>query len=70
MENYKNLGNDSGVTAFEIGKDYILVQFKNHTYEYNYITPGEVHTNNMKSLARRGKGLNGYINKYVRAKLL
>jgi hypothetical protein len=38
METYKNLGGDSGVSAFEIGEEYIEVKFSgtSRTYVYSY----------------------------------
>ena len=36
MQHYKNLGGDSGVSAFELGEDYIKVQFNDGSvYLYN-----------------------------------
>lgn len=37
MERYKNLGRDSGVSAYEIGDDSITVQFSTgEVYLYTY----------------------------------
>lgn len=67
MTHYKNLGNDSGVVAFEIGKTHIAVQFENNSvYEYTYHSAGREHIENMKTLALQGEGLNSYINKHVK----
>lgn len=65
MEKYKNTNGNSGVAAYEIGPDYILVQFFNTpgTYTYSYRRAGRVHVENMKQLARNGSGLGTYINK-------
>jgi len=40
MERYRNAGGDSGVSAYEIGPDYIRVKFSgtSHTYTYSYKT--------------------------------
>lgn len=66
---YLNLGGNSGVTAYELGKDYIIVEFRGKSlYLYNYERPGRVDVENMKKLAVHGQGLNTYINKYVRKK--
>ena len=41
MQLYKNSGGDSGVSAFEIGDDYIKVQFKDGSvYLYNNSSAG------------------------------
>ncbi len=69
MEKYRNSGGDSGVSAFEIGSDFIIVIFKgNHKpYRYSYGGgAGQNHVETMKRLAISGNGLNAYINNYVR----
>ena len=68
METYNNTGNDSGVSAYEIGSDYIRVQFSGSTrnYTYSYGKAGCTHVNNMKQLARNGSGLNSYINRHTK----
>ena len=50
--------------AYEIGNDYIIVQFKNgkHAfYKYTHVRTGMVHVEEMKRLAIIGKGLNSFI---------
>jgi hypothetical protein len=68
MERYRNSGGDSGVSAYEIGSDYILVKFFGtaRTYRYSYQKAGQNHVENMKRLAQSGNGLNSYINKYAK----
>ena len=68
MERYRNLGRDSGVSAYEIGADYIIVKFSStiRTYTYSYGKAGATHVENMKRLAQNGRGLNSYINQYVK----
>ena len=67
MENYKNLGGNSGVKAFEIGSDFIKVKFSdNSIYLYSYRKPGRSHVETMKTLAKNGSGLNSYINLNVK----
>lgn len=67
MERYKNLGGNSGDIAFEIGLDYIRVQFSDGSlYLYNNEITGSQNINHMKGLASRGYGLNSFINKAVR----
>lgn len=68
MERYRNSGGDSGVSAYEIGPDYIKVKFSgtSRTYTYSYRRAGSSHVEQMKVLALRGNGLNSYINRYVK----
>lgn len=64
MEPYKNLGGDSGVAAYQLGGDFIIVQFKSGqwtVYTYTYQSAGSSAVETMKSLARQGHGLNSYI---------
>lgn len=69
MERYRNSGGNSGVYAYEIGNDFIKVQFKDRkTYLYTYSSAGRHHIEQIKAIAIRGKGLNSYINTYVKDK--
>lgn len=69
MERYKNLGNDSGVSAYEIGENFIKIQFHDGAlYLYNYQSAGIDNIEHMKKLAIAGQGLNSFINKVVRKK--
>ena len=71
MERYRNSGGDSGVDSYQIGSDYIDVKFngtiKVYRYSYNGAA-GQNHVENMKSLAKKGSGLNAYINNNVKFK--
>ncbi len=67
MERYKNVGGDSGVTGYEIGSDYIRVQFSDGSvYLYTYASAGSNNIEQMKTLAIAGEGLNAFINRNVR----
>lgn len=67
MQQYKNLGGNSGVLAYEIGSDYIKVEFKDSAvYLYTYASAGSQNIEEMKRLAIGGEGLNGFINIQVR----
>ena len=69
MEKYKNTKGDSGVEFYEIGSDFIIVQFINDgTYLYNYQIPGSSHVERMKKLAIKGRGLSTYISTNIRKK--
>lgn len=67
MQRYKNLGGNSGVTAYETGAEYLALQFHDgRVYVYDYTRPGQRHVEKMKKLAASGRGLTTYLNKYVR----
>ncbi len=67
MEQYRNLGGNSGVTAYEIGSDFIKVMFKDGSlYLYNYESTGQQDVETMKELATAGTGLNSFISSKVR----
>lgn len=61
---YKDLGGDSGVSAFAVEAEAIIVRFKRgkHThYKYTYSSAGSHAVEKMKILACAGKGLNSFI---------
>jgi hypothetical protein len=67
MEKYKNRKGDSGVQSYEIGSDFIIVQFVNDgSYLYNHEIPGSSHVERMKKLAVKGKGLSTYISTNIK----
>lgn len=67
MQLYANLNGNSGVSRFESGENYIIVEFTTGAiYTYTYLSAGKERIEMMKSLALSGKGLNSYINKYAR----
>jgi hypothetical protein len=69
MERYRNSSGTSGVNSFEIGNDYIRIKFTGSSKTYQYSYQGKArsnHVENMKTLARRGSGLNSYINQHVK----
>jgi hypothetical protein len=67
MQHYRNLSGQSGVTDYEIGHDWIIVQFaEGATYRYDHATTGWQHVERMKLLARTGRGLSGYIAQHAR----
>lgn len=66
MQRYKNLGGDSGVSAYEIGAESITVRFSTGTlYRYTYRSAGSASIEKMKLFAAAGEGLNSYIKRYV-----
>lgn len=67
MERYKNLGGNSNVSAYEIGADYIKVQFRDSAiYTYDGQKAGMANVEHMKMLATAGHGLNSFINLHVK----
>lgn len=66
VKRYKNLDGDSGVAAYEIGDDSILVQFKSGaSYAYTYASAGRSNIEHMKRLAVAGEGLSTFISRHV-----
>ncbi len=67
MERYKNLSGKSGILAYELGDDYIKIEFEDGaTYLYTYTNTGKENVEAMKALAVQGEGLTTYINQYIR----
>jgi hypothetical protein len=72
MQAYKNFSGQSNVSRFEIGGNYIVVEFKTrgkdgrNTYKYSYGSTGQRNVDHMKSLAEAGRGLNSFVNATVR----
>lgn len=67
MQKYKDITGHSGVTDFEIGKDYIKVRFKSReVYNYSHTNPGKKQVETMKELALAGKGLSTFISQFVK----
>jgi hypothetical protein len=67
MEHYMNIDSDSGVSGYEIGVDFIRVQFSTGAiYLYTYASAGQDKIDQMKELAQMGNGLNAFINTSVR----
>jgi hypothetical protein len=67
MERYANLSGDSSVAFYEIGADFIRVQFSDGAiYLYNYGSAGAENIEHMKTLAQGGRGLGSFIIKNVK----
>jgi len=67
MQRYISKANNSGVTAYETGSDFIRVRFVDGSvYEYNSLKPGKIHVKRMKHLAGQGRGLSTYISQHVK----
>lgn len=62
-----NSDHDSGVMAYSIEKNGIIVLFREGWYYlYDNIKPGAEHLKNMIVLAKKGEGLSTYISQHVR----
>ena len=57
-------GKKSGVTAYEIGKDFIIVEFRRVCYVYTYASAGSSTIETMKSLASASSGLSTFISQH------
>ncbi len=69
MITYLDKTGQSGVEAFEIRDESIVVKFKRDgKYLYNYQVPGKQHVEKMKRLATAGRGLSTYISRNVQKK--
>ena len=66
MQTYANKGGNSGIFGYENGDDFIIVEFEEYLYKYSHVKPGKTHVEEMKKLAKRGEGLNTYINRNVK----
>ncbi len=67
MTAYENLSGNSGVTAYEIGDDWVKVQFQHGwIYLYNVESAGSTNVGEMKLLAQSGQGLSGFISRNVK----
>lgn len=69
MTAYRNRSGRSGVAAYALLDDALIVKFDDGaTYLYGPARPGRHHVGRMKSLAMSGRGLDAYIRRYVREK--
>ena len=66
MERYRNIVGNSGIAAYEIGEDYIVVQFEDGgRYRYSYASAGRENVERLKGLAKAGQGLNTFLSTEV-----
>lgn len=62
MQRYRNLSGDSGVTAYEIRRHAIVVEFVNGSaYLYTDASAGVARLAAMRRLAEAGQGLSTFI---------
>lgn len=60
---FSKSGKESGVTAYEIGEDYITVMFGNKSYTYSEQRNGKDTVDYMKVLAANSEGLSTFISR-------
>jgi len=66
MEQYRNLTGNSGVKSYEIGADYITIEFNDGAiYRYTHASAGKENVERMKGLARAGQGLSTFVSTTV-----
>jgi hypothetical protein len=66
MERYRNLSGNSGVDAYELGGDFIMIRFRpGVVYWYTAASVGARHLAVLKRLAQRGQGLGTYISQHA-----
>lgn len=62
MQQYANNSGKSGVLAYLIGSDFIVVQFPHNSfYKYTYSSAGQSAIEAMKRFAQNGSGLGTFI---------
>ncbi len=67
MKKYQDKHSNSGIYAYELGDDFIRVQFKsNSIYLYTDAITGQQNVTQMKLLAERGRGLCTFISKIIK----
>lgn len=67
MNIYNNVGGNSGVRAYQLDDDSIIIQFSDYSkYEYTSSSVGGSNLSKMKILAVKGSGLNSFINLNVK----
>jgi hypothetical protein len=66
LTRYGSLDGDSGVIAYQIGDDWIKLEFPGKLYLYNHSSAGIDKIEPMKDRARAGRGLASYVSRHVR----
>ncbi|MDG9729312.1 hypothetical protein OXI21_02625 [Ignatzschineria sp. RMDPL8A] len=67
MTPYLNLVGYSGVSAYDVQDDGIVIQYSNGAeYLYSYEKPGKDDVEEMIRLAEIGEGLNRFVNRRVK----
>ena len=67
MQKYAGQTRRGGVVAFEVGPDWIDVQFTSGwVYRFSHQRPGPLRVDHMKSLAMSGQWLSTFISRHVK----
>ena len=67
MQRYKNISGNSGVIAYQTGRDSITIEFEDGAiYRYTCKSAGRANIEQMKALAAAGKGLSTFVVRHVR----
>lgn len=67
MHRYRNRSGESGVVAYELGKDSITIQFAGgERYLYTARSAGQDNIAKMRALAEDGRGLSTFISQQIR----
>ena len=67
MHRYRNQSGESGVTANDIGKDSITIEFAGgDRYLYTGRSAGAENIVKMQELAREGRGLSTFVSQHIR----
>ena len=67
MKRYRNLSGNSGVAAYESGRDSITLQFVDGgEYLYTVESAGAENIRRMRKLAEVGEGLSAFVAQHVR----
>ena len=65
MRDYQNLAGNSGIQAYEILRNGIVIRFNGGApISTTTTTPGRIHVDEMKRLAIGGRGLSTYIARF------
>lgn len=69
MHRYRNTSGESGVVAYDIGKDSITIQFTGgDRYLYTERSAGADNIARMQELAREGRGLSTFVSQHIRSR--
>lgn len=65
MQSYRNLSGNSGVAAYAVASDALVIRFTNgRVYRYTRASAGARHLTAMIKLAQAGRGLATYISRH------
>lgn len=69
MHRYRNISGESGVVAYDIGKDAITIEFTGgERYLYTERSAGAENIAKMQELAREGRGLSTFVSQHIRTR--